>query len=138
MKPRMKTIRNHTDEVARAEAQVKARKTQLSRSLRDVEDSGKHLAQRVRQELQPALHTALLVAGAAAVVGVAVIVATRGRRSHSGWLAPNRPSTLGVLGKTAGLWALRVLARRAAQELVSRLNEPHAGQAPAPAAPTLS
>jgi hypothetical protein len=122
----MQTIRNNTDEVARAEAQVKARKTQLSRSLRDVEDSGKHLAQRVRQELQPAVHGALFVAGAAAVVGVgvAVLVATRSRRSASGWLAPSRPSTLAVLGKTAGLWALRVLARRAAQELVSRLNEP--------------
>jgi len=131
----MKTTRNSTDEISRAKAQVKERKTELSRSLRDVEDTGKHLAERVRREFEPALHTALLVAGAAAVVGVAVIVATRSRRNASGWLAPSRPSTLGVLGKTAGLWALRMLARRAAQELVSRLNEPQApAQAPALAA----
>ena len=132
MEPKMTRTRNHTDEISRAEAQVQKRKTQLSRSLRDVEDSGKHMVERVRDELKPAVHTALLVAGATAILGVAVIVATRSRRSYSGWLAPRQPSALGVLAKTAGLWALRAVARRAAQEVVSRLNESHAPPAAAP------
>jgi len=127
----MMTTRSNIDEIADAEAQVQERKSELSRSLRDAEDSGKHLVQRVRQELKPAMQAALVVAGAVTVVGIAVIVATRSRRTSVGWLGPSRPSAAGVLAKSAGLWALRILARRAAQEVLSRLNEPHVA-APAP------
>jgi hypothetical protein len=124
MESSMTTSASGNDEIARAEAQVRESKAELSRSLREVEKSGQNLVQRVQRELKPALTTALLVAGAAAVIGVTVIVATRRRKSSGGWLAPvtpAQPSALGIVAKSAGLWALRLLARRAAQELVHRL-----------------
>ena len=113
-----------SDEIARAEAKVQERKAELSRSLRQAASSGNNLMQQVRHELRPALQTALVVAGAVAVVSAATIVVARRRRRAPAWLAPAQPSALGTLAKSAGVWALRLLAKRVAQELVSRLEEP--------------
>jgi hypothetical protein len=117
---------NGIDEIALAEAQVQKHKAELSRSLHEAASSGKELMQQVRHELKPAMQTALVVAGAAALVSAAVIVVERRRRRSAGWLAPQQPSALGTLAKTAGLWAMRLLAKRVAQELVSRLEDPSA------------
>jgi len=124
---------NGIDEIALAEAQVQKHKAELSRSLHEAATSGKELMQQVRHELKPALQTALVVAGAAALVSAAVIVVERRRRRSAGWLAPQQPSALGTLAKTAGIWALRLLAKRVAQELVSRLEDPSAKPARATA-----
>ena len=73
-----------SDEVARAEAKVQERKAELSRSLRQAANSGNNLMQQVRHELRPALQTALVVAGAVAVVSAATIVVARRRRRADG------------------------------------------------------
>jgi hypothetical protein len=112
-----------TDEVARAEAQVAEQRAKLSRSLQAASKSGEKFARRIGSELKPAAIAAVVVAGAAAVVGVSVALARRSSR-HRGWRPPPQPSLLGNAAKAAGLWALRALARRVAQELVSRLAEP--------------
>ena len=111
------------DEVARAEQQVVQSRAKLSHSLRQAGKSSEALARRLGQELKPTLVVAAAVAGAALVVGVTVALVRRGKRRH-GWLAPEQPSALVMAAKGAGLWALRFVARRAAQELVSRLNGP--------------
>jgi hypothetical protein len=122
-----------SDEIARAEAKVQERKAELSRSLRQAANSGNNLMQQVRHELRPALQTALVVAGAVAVVSAATIVVARRRRRAPAWLAPAQPSAFGTLAKSAGVWALRLLAKRVAQELVSRLEEPEPKPVPRPA-----
>jgi hypothetical protein len=75
----------------------------------------------------------LVVAGAVAVVSAATIVVARRRRRAPAWLAPAQPSAFGTLAKSAGVWALRLLAKRVAQELVSRLEEPEPKPVPRPA-----
>lgn len=122
---------NGIDEIALAEAQVQKRKAELSRSLHEAANSGKNLMEQVKHELKPAMQTAIVVAGAVAVVSAAVIVVERRRRRGASWLAPAQPSALGTFAKTAGLWALRLLAKRIAQELVTRLEEPAPRPAPA-------
>jgi hypothetical protein len=122
-----------TDEIARAEERVRLSKAELSKSLRQVGKSGENLARQLGDELKPTLAVAAAAVGAAVVVGVAVALVRRSRR-HNNWLAPEQPSALGAVAKTAGLWALRFLARRVAQEVVSRLTEGAAVQTPAPAA----
>lgn len=112
-----------TDEIARAEAQVAAQRAQLTRSLHAASQSGERFARRLSSELKPAVTAAVVVAGAAAVVGVSVALARRSSRSK-GWRAPAQPSVVVNAAKAAGLWALRALARRVALELVSRLSEP--------------
>jgi hypothetical protein len=116
---------NDTDEIARAEALVAEQRAQLTRSLKAASQSGKKLAKRLGSELKPTVTAAILVAGAAAVIGVSVAIARRSGRGK-GWRAPEQPSLAGNAAKAAGLWALRLLARRAAQELVARLTEPSA------------
>jgi hypothetical protein len=129
----MTLSQSDTEDIARAEAQVAREKAQLTRSLRAVGRSSEHMARRIGSELKPALVAAVAVAGAAAAIGVTVALVRRAkRRDH--WFAPEQPSALGNAAKTAGLWALRLLARRVAQELVSRLSEPSAPTA-APATP---
>src|SRR6185369_9874821 len=120
---RIATTNNEADELARAEQQVTESRARLSRSLREVGKSSENLARRLGNELKPTLAVAGAVAGAAVVVGVAVALMRRGKRRR-GWFAPQQPSPLAVAAKSAGLWALRFVARRVAQELVSRLAEP--------------
>lgn len=110
-----------TEEVAQAEAEVALKKAELARSLRAVGHSGEVMARRIGSELKPTAVAVAVVAGAIAIVGVGVFVARR-RRHH--WLVPEPPSAFATAAKAAGLWALRLLARRAAQEIASRLGEP--------------
>lgn len=109
------------DEIARAEAQVAKEKAELTRSLRAVGRSSEKMAQRLGNELKPVAGAAVVVAGAAIAVGVTVALVRRSRR-RSRWLAPEPPSAITVAAKTVGLWALRYLARRAAQDVLSRLS----------------
>lgn len=119
-----------TDEISLAQAQVERHKADLARSLHQAEKTGERLARRIGHEVKPAIVGAVAVAGAAAAIAVTVALARRGRRRP--WLAPEQPSALSTAAKAAGLWALRLLARRVAQEVVARLGEP---SALAPAAP---
>lgn len=132
----MHTATNEADELLRAELAVEQSKAELNRSLRRVSQSSERLLNRVRAELKPGLVIAGVVVGAVALTGVVVALARR-RSPGARWLAPERPSALGVLAKTAGLWALRFAARSAAQALVARLDEqqppPPAADAPAAA-----
>lgn len=114
-----------TDEIAEAEARVAREKAELTRSLKAVGRTSEHMARQLSSELKPALTAAVAVAGAAAAVGLTVALVRRSRRRH-GWFAPEQPSALATAAKTAGLWALRLLARRVAQEVVNRLAEPQA------------
>jgi len=122
---------NEADEIARAEQLVAERKAQLSRSLRRAGQSGEDLARRMGDELKPTLKVAAAIAGGAAIVAVGIALTKRSRR-RSGWLAPEQPSALALAAKTAGMWALRALARRVAQEVVSRLTDPSLSVATAP------
>jgi hypothetical protein len=134
----MMANQSEMDEIARAEAEVAREKAELARSLRAVGRSSEKMALRIGGELKPALGAAIVVAGAAVAVGVTVALVRRGRR-RDGWLSPQPPSALSTAAKTVGLWALRLLARRVAQEVVSRLAAPgESATAPlgATAAPT--
>ena len=111
-----------TDEIELAKSQVERQKAELARSLRRAEKTGEQLARRIGDEMKPALVGAVAVAGAAAAVAVTVALVRRGRRRQ--WLGAQQPSAIATVAKTAGLWALRLLARRVAQEVVSRLGEP--------------
>jgi hypothetical protein len=112
----------NTDEVALAEAQVAEQRAQLAKSLQAASKSGEKFARRIGRELKPAVTAAVVVAGAAAVVGISVAIARRSSRNR-GWRAPAQPSFLGNAAKAAGLWALRALGRRITLELVSRLSD---------------
>lgn len=118
------------DEIARAEALVAEQRAKLTRSLQAASQSGENFARKLSRELKPAITAAVAVASAAAIIGISVAIARRSSRSR-GWRAPTQPSLVGNAAKAAGLWALRALARRAAQELVARLAEP------SPASPAL-
>ncbi|HYP90080.1 MAG TPA: hypothetical protein VEQ59_18045 [Polyangiaceae bacterium] len=121
-----------SDEIVRAEALVAEQREQLKRSLSRASRSGEKLAQTLTSELKPALTAAIVVVGAAAVVGLSVAMARRsGRR---GWRAPAEPTLLGNAAKAAALWAARLLARRVAQEVVARFGEP-TSTASVPSAP---
>lgn len=124
------------DEIELMQAHVERQKAELARSLRRAEKTGEHLARRIGHEVKPALIGAVAVVGASAAVAITVALVRRGRRRH--WLAPQPPSALANAAKTAGLWALRLLARRVAQELVSRLGEPSPVAADLPAPPHAS
>lgn len=115
---------DEADEIARAEQRVAQHKAELSRSLRRVGQSGEHFAQRLTHDLKPAVVVAVAVLGTAAAVAVGVAFVRRARKRPHHWLAPEQPSRLQVAAKTAGVWALRLLARRIAQEAVSRLSDP--------------
>jgi hypothetical protein len=117
---RIATTNNEADELARAEQQVVQSRAKLSRSLYQAGRSSEALARRLGKELKPTLLVAAAVVGALLVVGVTVALVRRGKR-RQGWLTPEQPSALVMAAKGAGLWALRFVARRAAQELVSRL-----------------
>lgn len=119
-----------TDEIEQMQAQVERHKAELAQSLRRAERTGAELAQRLGHEFKPALVGAVAVAGAAAAVAVTVALVRRGRRRH--WLVAEQPSALANVARTAGLWALRLVARRVAQEVASRLGEPAPVAAPLP------
>jgi len=112
-----------TDDLSRAEQQVVQSRAKLSRSLHQASKSSEALARRLGKELKPTLVVAAAVAGAALAVGVTVALVRRGKHRPA-WRAPEEPSALVMAAKGAGLWALRFVARRAAQELVSRLKDP--------------
>jgi hypothetical protein len=122
----------NTDEISRAEALVAEQRAQLKRSLSRASRSGEKLAKTLTSELKPAVTAAIVVASAAAIVGVSVAVVRRSSRNR-GWRASTEPSVLGNAAKAAGLWALRLLARRVAQEIVARLAEPTPAALVAPA-----
>jgi hypothetical protein len=122
---------NEADEIARAEQLVAERKAELSRSLRRAGKTGEALARRLGDEVKPTLKLAAAVAGVTVVAIIGVAVAKRARR-RSGWFTPDQPSSLALAAKSAGLWALRILARRAVQELAIRLAEPSVSVATAP------
>jgi hypothetical protein len=125
-----RTTTNESEELLRAELDVKESRAELARSLRQVGKTGENLLRRAKAELKPGLVIAAVVVGTVAIAGAAVVLTRRGRKP--GWLAPQRASTFGVVAKAVGLWALRIAARKAAQELVARLEQP---QLSAPAAP---
>ena len=120
---------NEADEIARAEQLVAERKVQLSRSLRRASKSGEDLAKRLSDEVKPALGIAIAAASVVLVVGVGIALARVARRRR-GWFAPREPSKLNMAAKAAGVWALRLLARRVALEVVTRLAEPSVAAAP--------
>ncbi len=125
---------NEADKLLEAELAVEESKAELARSLRQVGKSSENLLHRVQDELKPGLVAAVAVVGAMVLTGTVVVLARRrGRRQ---WLAPQQPSTLGVVAKALGLWALRFAARSAAQALVARLDqsEPNGSAAAASAA----
>jgi hypothetical protein len=118
----MHTATNEADELLKAELAVEQSKADLNRSLRRVSRSSERLLNRVSAELKPGLVIAGVVVGVVALTGVTVAL-VRGRSRRAVWLTPERPSVLGTVAKTLGLWALRFAARSAAQALVARLEE---------------
>jgi hypothetical protein len=114
---------NEGDEIARAEALVAEQRAQLTRSLQAASRSGEKLARRLGDELKPAMTAAVVVVGTVAVVGVTVALVRRAGR-RGGRAVLDEPSLVANAAKAAGLWALRLLAKRAAQEVVSRLTGP--------------
>lgn len=115
------TTTNEADELLRAELDLKESRAELTRSLRQAGKTGESLLRRAQAELKPGLVIAAAVVGAVAVTGAIVVLTRRGRQRQRPWLAPQQPSTLGVVAKAVGLWALRFAARSAAQALVARL-----------------
>lgn len=114
----MVTTSTEADEIARAELDVEQSQAQLAQSLRQVGNSSAKLARRLGNELRPSA-TVMAVAGAALLLGVGIVVVRRGRSQRS-WLVPERPPVLGAIAKTVGLFALRFVARRAAEAAVKR------------------
>jgi len=125
------TTTNEADELMRAEQAVQESRAELTRSLRQASKTSKNVLRRVQAELKPGVVIAAAVVGAVAVTGVVVVLSRRGRQR---WIAPQQPTPLGVVAKAVGLWALRFAARRAAQALVARLDQPQLSPPPAPAA----
>ena len=122
---------NENDEIAHAEAQVAEQRAQLTRSLKAASRSGEKLAQRLGDELKPAITAAIVIVGAVAVAGVTVALLRRASQRR-GWRAPSEPSFAGTAAKAVGVWALRLVAKRAAQDFMSRLGAPGALVAAAP------
>jgi hypothetical protein len=114
---------NEADEIERAEQAVQETRAELARSLQRVGDTGRRLVHEFGHELKPTLVVVAVVAGAAALVGVTAALLRRGRRRHH-WLTAESPPALVQTAKGVGLWALRLVARRVAQEVASRLAEP--------------
>jgi hypothetical protein len=119
----MQTATNDADELRRAEVAVEESRAELNRSLRRVSQSGEQLLNRVRAELKPGMVIAAAAVGAVALTGAAVALARRSRRKRV-WFAAQPPSTLGVVAKSVGLWALRLAARNVALAVVARLEQP--------------
>ena len=117
-----RTTTTEADELLRAELDVQQTRAELARSLRQASKTSENLLRRVQDELKPSLVVGAVLVGAVAVAGVAVALSRRSRQRS--WFTPRQPSTLGVVAKAVGLWALRLAARRAAQEVVARLEQP--------------
>lgn len=79
-----------------------------------------------RSELKPGLLVGMVMAGVGATA-LAFAVARRTQRRRSHWLAPSDAgaSPLTIAAKSVGLWAMRLLVRRVAEELVNHLNANH-------------
>jgi hypothetical protein len=128
----MHTTTTEADELHRAELAVEQSRAELNRSLRRVSQSGEQLLNRVRAELKPGMVIAAVAVGAVVLTGAAVALARRSRR-RGHWFAPAQPSTLGVVAKSVGLWALRLAARNVALALAARLEQQKAAPAGAAA-----
>jgi hypothetical protein len=93
---------------------------------------GSERVSRLVRELNPGLGGAVVLAGAVVAIGLTAAL-VRGRR-RARWVGPQRPSAVATVAKTAGLWVLRSVVRRVAEEAVARLAEqsasPHAAPAP--------
>jgi hypothetical protein len=111
---------NDTDDVARAEAEVAARKADLSASLRQAEKTSQRMVKHLGNELKPALVASIAVVALATVAGVTIALVRR-RRSNT-WLQPERPSALGTAARGAGMFLLRLAARQVATQLLARLD----------------
>ena len=122
-------VTNDADELQRAELAVEESRAELNRSLRRVSQTGEQLLKQVRAEIKPGMAIAAAAVGAVVVTGAAIALVRRSRRSH--WFAAQPPSTLGVVAKSVGLWALRLAARNVAAAVVARLEQ----QQPEAAAP---
>ena len=109
-----------SDDVALAEAEVAARKADLSASLRQAEKTSERLVERMGNELKPALVAGLAVVALATVAGVTIALVRR-KRSNA-WLQPQRPSALGTAARGAGMFLLRLAARQVATQLLTRLD----------------
>jgi hypothetical protein len=119
---------NDTNDVSRAEADVAAQKAKLALSLRRAEHSGQTFVRRLQHELKPAVIAGIAVAALATAAGITVALARRNRQSR--WLPPDRPSTLAVAAKGAGMILLRILARQVASQVVARLDSSAATETP--------
>lgn len=95
---------------------------------------GSESVSRFVRELKPGLGGALVLAGAVVAIGLTAAL-VRGRR-RTRWVAPARPSAVATVAKTAGLWMLRSVVRRVAEEAVARLAEQSASPHAAPATST--
>jgi len=120
-----------TTDVQDAERDVAKKKQRFQESLRVAGETGTRLAGEVRKKMTPTLVVAAVVGAAA--VGVAVVVARSGSRPR--WRAPQAPSLTGQVARAAGMWLLRAVAVRVAQQLVVQFRD---SQTPAlaPARPT--
>ena len=123
-------VTNDADELQRAELAVEESRAELNRSLRRVSQTGEQLLKQVRAEIKPGMAIAAAAVGAVVVTGAAIALVRRSRR-RSHWFAAQPPSTLGVVAKSVGLWALRLAARNVAAAVVARLEQ----QQPEAAAP---
>jgi hypothetical protein len=122
------------DEIARAEQRRADRKALLEHG-RIQHSYGEIAGRRIGGELKPVLLVGVVMAGVGATA-LALALARRAQR-RSRWFEPTRstePSPLVIAAKSAGLWAMRLLVRRVAEELVSHLSEPTA--VPGVAAPS--
>jgi hypothetical protein len=111
---------NDIDDVARAEAEVAARKADLSASLRQAEKTSQRVVKNLSNELKPALVAGLAVVAVATVAGVTIALARRKRGNT--WLQPERPSALGTAARGAGMFLLRLAVRQMATQLLARLD----------------
>ncbi len=110
-----------SDELLEAEREVQQRRLALTESLRVAGESGSRLATQVRQLAKPLVVGSCVVLVTAAVVVVAVAVSRSKRRGAGGWLAPRRSSLAVSVARGAGLWLLRVAARRVLEQVAARL-----------------
>lgn len=117
-----------TTDVQDAERDVAKSKQRFQESLRAAGETGTRLAGEVRKKMTPTLIVATVVGAAA--VGVAVVVARGSSRPR--WRRNEEPSLAGQVARAAGMWLLRAVAVKVAQQLVAKLQD---AQTPALAPP---
>lgn len=108
-----------TTDVQDAERDVAKSKQRFQESLRVAGETGTRLAGEVRKKMTPTLVVAAVVGAAA--VGVAVVVARSSSRPR--WRPAHQSSLTGQVARAAGMWLLRAIAVRVAQELTVKFRE---------------